>query len=255
MMNSKEKSYIKMLGLSLVIFLVGISGIIFSSLFLNGIKLKMLPEFISSLALLLGGILVIYVVKEKSGSSFKDFSPKVKLDITIIIMLLSIFESYLGLTIFFSDLVDEKPDSLGLVSLILQIISSVIIFPVAEELIFRYGMLTILFKGAERKLGVLFSILISSSFWTLIHFPTNWSRVGQLILAGCVLGYIYYKSKNILYCIIYHVVSNASLYYAVYRMRIILGKKYLFYIYLIGFLVSFISFVIKNNNRRLKQNG
>ena len=133
MMNSKEKSYIKMLGLSLVIFFVGISGIIFSSLFLNGIKLKMLPEFISSLALLLGGILVIYVVKEKSGSSFKDFSPKVKLDITIIVMLLSIFESYLGLTIFFSDLVDEKPDSLGLVSLILQIISSVIIFPVAEE--------------------------------------------------------------------------------------------------------------------------
>jgi len=40
MMNSKEKSYIKMLGLSLLIFLVGISGIIFSSLFLNGIKVN-----------------------------------------------------------------------------------------------------------------------------------------------------------------------------------------------------------------------
>ena len=255
MEDNKVKSYIKMLGLSLVIFLVGISGMIFSSLFLGGIKLKMLQEFIISLALLLGGILVVYVVNKKSGSRFKDFSTKVKIDITIIVILLAVFESYLSLFLFFGDRIGEKPDKLGFISLVLQVIDSIIIFPIAEELIFRYGMLTLLFKIDDSKLKVIISVIFTSFLWTLMHCPNDWSRVGQLMISGSILGYIYYKCKNILYCIIYHVVTNVSLYYAAYRMRIILGKKYLLYIYLIGFLVLFISFAIKNNNRRLKQNG
>lgn len=255
MEDNKVKSYIKMLGLSLVIFLVGISGMIFSSLFLDGIKLKMLQEFIISLALLLGGILVVYVVNEKSGSRFKDFSTKVKSDITIIVILLAVFESYLSLFLFFGDRIGDKPEKLGLISLVLQVIDSIIIFPIAEELIFRYGMLTLLFKVDDSKLKVIISVIFNSFLWTLMHCPNDWSRVGQLMISGSILGYIYYKCKNILYCIIYHVVTNIVLYYALYRLEIFIGKKYLLYIYLIGFFIILIFFVIKINSKRLIKNG
>lgn len=90
-----------------------------------------------------------------------------------------------------------------------EMLTTIIIAPVAEELIFRFGMLTMFLIAAGKSrskaaLGVVFTTLA----WLFPHFPKNYVRMVDIIIVGILISLIYIASKNIFYCIAFHVGAN-----------------------------------------------
>ncbi|MFJ7842203.1 lysostaphin resistance A-like protein [Lysinibacillus sphaericus] len=83
----------------------------------------------------------------------------------------------------------------------------VLLGPVNEEIIFR----EIILKKLKTKIGVYFSIGISSFLFGLLHVH-SFSEIVQVIpyfYSGLVFGVIYYKSNfNIVYSITLHIFNN-----------------------------------------------
>ena len=84
-----------------------------------------------------------------------------------------------------------------------MILLAVIMAPVFEEIIFR----GIIQKGLINKgMKPFTAILISSVVFGLVH-GNPWQLVGAVLL-GCVLGFVYYKTKSLLLPILLHAFNN-----------------------------------------------
>lgn len=83
------------------------------------------------------------------------------------------------------------------------IISAVVLAPVLEEIIFR----GIIQRGLINKgMNPWKAIVLSSVIFGLVH-GNPWQFVGASLL-GCVLGIVYYKTKNLLLPILLHAFNN-----------------------------------------------
>ncbi|NMC60487.1 MAG: CPBP family intramembrane metalloprotease [Candidatus Methanofastidiosa archaeon] len=116
--------------------------------------------------------------------------------ITISYLLISVFQSYpalLQVDFFIKTSKDFSP---------LFYLKILLIAPLFEELIYRGILLALLLHHLSPK----WSILLSSILFSILHLnPT------QFLLAfilGLFCGWYYYKTKNLLTCIIIHSISN-----------------------------------------------
>ncbi len=73
-----------------------------------------------------------------------------------------------------------------------------------EELVFRYFAIKALRQNYNRRITV---IALSSLIWTLMHGSVNWGH----IVAGLVLGFLYYETESLAACIILHFLFNCTL--------------------------------------------
>jgi len=90
-------------------------------------------------------------------------------------------------------------------SLLLVFLTVVIIAPIGEEMVFRGFLQRIL----ERSWGdITRAILISSLFFTLIHFNPYWAI--QIYLMGLILGYLSWLTKSIYPSILLHMSINGT---------------------------------------------
>ncbi len=75
--------------------------------------------------------------------------------------------------------------------------------PVAEELVFRWGILGGLLKqGTNPWLAV----AVSAVTFAVVH--GNWLQAPAALLSGALLGIIYIRSKSIVLCIVAHICNN-----------------------------------------------
>lgn len=81
-------------------------------------------------------------------------------------------------------------------------LTSAILAPVIEELIFRFGICGI-YKGEREK-----AILISAFMFGLAHF--NLIQSTYAFILGIVLAYVYTKSQNLLTSTLMHITINGS---------------------------------------------
>ena len=90
-------------------------------------------------------------------------------------------------------------------SFVLVFLTVVVIAPIGEEMVFR-GFLQ---RFLERSWGdITRAILISSLFFTLIHFNPYWAI--QIYLMGLVLGYLSWLTKSIYPSILLHMSINGT---------------------------------------------
>ncbi len=101
-----------------------------------------------------------------------------------------------GVTIF------KTETNLGLFTFFLELISSILIGPVAEEFFFR-GVIYQSFKLVGKK----FSMIISAIMWALIH-PFNFDGYVFIILFGILLSYLYDKTGTLILPILIHIIWN-----------------------------------------------
>ena len=92
-------------------------------------------------------------------------------------------------------------------SMAFAIIYTVLIAPVCEETIFR-GLVLTIFDG---KLPKWLSILISALVFALIHLPSPIAFIYTLTL-GVVLGFVRYRTKSLVPCVLAHIIFNATNY-------------------------------------------
>lgn len=84
-----------------------------------------------------------------------------------------------------------------------NILKSLIISPILEELLFRRYLLSCLIKNMDIKKA----ILLSSFGFTVTHYLSGSSLFAVFIL-GILLAIVYVKTNNIILCIIGHSLSN-----------------------------------------------
>jgi len=94
------------------------------------------------------------------------------------------------------------------------IIPTIIVAPLAEELIFRNGIQEILAK----KFNPFFAILFASVLFGLDHvLPLNfdWLLLVNHSISGLILGYVYHFSKSIIVPIFVHFLFNLFLFLSI----------------------------------------
>lgn len=89
-------------------------------------------------------------------------------------------------------------------NILIKFIGAVLIAPIFEEIFFRKQILGLLL----RKYSPIFSISLSSIFFSVGHFRIN--EIGILLIWGLLLGTIYYKTKAIEVTILLHSFGNIS---------------------------------------------
>lgn len=96
----------------------------------------------------------------------------------------------------------------------INIISSILLIPISEELFFREYIQNYL----QKKLNVFLSIIIASLLFASIHSPylnliseyynQDWHSFYLTIFGGIISGVLYYKSKSIGPSMVYHIFWN-----------------------------------------------
>lgn len=82
-----------------------------------------------------------------------------------------------------------------------MLLSIGLIAPIGEELIFR----GIIQRGLNQNIKPKWAIMISALLFMFVHQPNQYPLA---ITAGLLFGYTYYKTNNILFPIILHIVAN-----------------------------------------------
>lgn len=104
-------------------------------------------------------------------------------------------------------------------------IKVVILTPVLEELLFR----KFLFSNLLKRHSLVVSVGISSLCFALIHVP-NYRNLLPTFFFGIITCLVYYKTKNILYPILLHFLSNLM-----WTVLILFGESYYSWIYELNF--------------------
>jgi len=83
----------------------------------------------------------------------------------------------------------------------------VVIAPLMEELLFR----GFLFRGyAASRLGVVGAILLTSVIWASMHIQYDIFYILQIVVLGCVFGWVRWRSGSTLLTIILHAIVNLT---------------------------------------------
>tara|TARA_B100001996_G_scaffold178876_1_gene136546 strand:- start:1316 stop:2119 length:804 start_codon:yes stop_codon:yes gene_type:complete len=90
-------------------------------------------------------------------------------------------------------------------SLILVFLTVVVVAPIGEEMVFR-GFLQSFLETSWK--DITRAILVSSLFFTLIHFNPYWAI--QIYLMGLILGYLSWLTKSIYPSILLHMSINGT---------------------------------------------
>ena len=104
----------------------------------------------------------------------------------------------------FSSLVDVNP--------IFSFILMTIVVPVVEEFVFRKTLI-----GCTRKYGEKIAIIFSSAMFALFHM--NLQQLFYAFAIGLVFGYVYSKTGNLVYTIIFHSINNMLGYFASFALN------------------------------------
>jgi len=204
---------IKDLGLIVFIAIISLS---FALLLLSLIETENPVSILIFEFILYGSILgtIIYLVYKKKGVLeefiFNDFSLKyffISLLLSLVVVFLGGFLSKL-LSDFFSlqngtsDFLKESiSDNLWINILSLKLMAAIFV-PIVEEVLFR----GVLFKYIRQSKPFLFSAVLSSLIFALIHF--NLASFVFLFVLGFAAAFMLEKTKSVFYPIIIHVVVN-----------------------------------------------
>lgn len=82
-------------------------------------------------------------------------------------------------------------------------ISSVLLAPVFEELLFR----GLLLSAIKTKINFILAMLLTSLLFALIHW--SWPEFISLMLAGCLYALLVHYSKTIVTAVLAHIIHNA----------------------------------------------
>lgn len=91
-----------------------------------------------------------------------------------------------------------------------HILSAIIVAPIVEEIFYRHVLLRLFLRTYR---SPLLAILYSAILFTMLHSGQIIMRpifIVPYLTSGIVLGYLYYKSNSIWFCILIHSLANAA---------------------------------------------
>ena len=150
---------------------------------------------------------VHFMRRKRTGKRRYHFAPGRSLEIFLIIMatvfLLLGFTIPLTELLPVSDFINEAMMSLEGDRLWLNLLTFVLLAPVLEELIFR----GIILDGLLRRTAPWKAILLSSFLFALVHL-NPWQFISAMVI-GLFAGWVYFRTRNLLYPMLIHTTNNA----------------------------------------------
>ena len=150
-----------------------------------------------------GAFFIMRAVFGFSGNQFKSDNIK-----TVLLVIMATFAIQIGISTPISDMI-PMPNFMKEIFIkfasqtsIFSFITIVIAAPIFEELIFR----GIVLRGLLNRYAPMKAILISSILFGLIHL-NPWQFIGATII-GLFMGWVYYKTGNLLLTIAIHFANN-----------------------------------------------
>jgi len=188
-------------------------------------KIYLIQGFFSQLIGFLGGFILFLRLTKQSFKSLINWSfPTMKMSLIIvgilvlsypIMLILSYYNSFLSELIPNNYFILEEERTIeyqknilmtsGIIFLVIKIVVLAILPAIAEELIFRGVLLKMINKASN---NVHYAVIVSGIIFAGIHFQPT--KLLPMIFLGVVLGYIYTKTKNISYSILFHFIFNLS---------------------------------------------
>ena len=97
----------------------------------------------------------------------------------------------------------------GLNTSLPHILSAIIVAPIVEEMFYRHVLLRLFLRTYR---SPLLAILYSAILFTMLHSQIliRPILIVPYLTSGIVLGYLYYKSNSIWFCILMHSLANAA---------------------------------------------
>lgn len=244
--------YFTMLIVGLSAFIV---PVLFTAIFeeISGESKDWIWTFVSPASMCFGGFLCSYCVNKKYGISMKNHFKLPSLKIVFLIIFTSMAYMASTFLLVYGKMIDET-DYVELTPLVfIEIISACIFAPLSEELIFRYAMLTSIEKSVERrKAPMIVAVFLVNATWTAIHFSEHISRNIDIMVTGIIITTIYFLSRNIICCMIYHGVCNLfAVIFATYY-EYLENNRFILYFTILLFFIFFIClcFTLKKIQRK-----
>lgn len=245
-MIEKNDSFKNGLGNAFLMWIVGGSPIILTAIYTVICYEINIDDKLSDIGMavstFLGGLLAIFIMKKEYKLDIKEYLRKPDMKILIFVITGSIFYVITAMYVIYRPLLvgEAEIDAFAIVELVFFSTLG----PIGEEFIYRFAMLTILLITAKNsRFKIMFSIVMISILWMAMHLSTYIPRCFEITFVGILLGLLYLKSKNVIYCLVSHVVLNAVTYIFAAVYPWFLERKYILYISMPLFLVSAVALV------------
>lgn len=200
------KGFAKSFGNAVIILIVGISPMGIGAV-MTAFADTEYAGVMMNLFILAGSLLSLYVMKKQYGVSVRDNAARPPLIPALLIAAAALLYEISALLTVYKPMTSVCHSSMSALDVI-EWISAVFVGSAAEELIFRFGVLSLL-KGEKgyfpRNAA---AVILTSLMWSVIHFPDSLPRLFDLIIVGIFLGSIFLKYGNILLCILFHAALN-----------------------------------------------
>lgn len=229
----------KAIGSAAIMWLVGVFPIILSVIYYVIDANGKYTDIVASVPMFLGGLLCVLVMKKEYHVDIKKYWNKPDFKILLLVIFTSLFYVMTAMYTVYRPILTGEPsaDTIRIVSLVL---ASTIV-PVGEELVFRFAMLTLLLIASKgNNIKIVFSVVFVSLAWMVMHFSDYIPRILDLIIVGMIIGFLYLKSRNIFYCIVFHIVANACTYSFAVVYKWLFKREYILHISAILFLFTVI---------------
>lgn len=205
--------------------LIIISGLMYNLLGYNNVN-YFLNNIISYVLIVFYILTIIYLYKKnyhlEPSILPKKYFPLILLGISI--------AAFLNMLIFLI----VPPTITTAISIPLSIISSGIIGPIYEEILFRY----LLYNRLKKKYSVKKSIVITTTIFALIHLSPI--KIIYAFILGLILNITYEKHKSIIAPILIHIAANTI---------VIFLYEYNTYILLLSFICLILSIILNTSNK------
>lgn len=226
------KNYLKQFKYALVMLIAGLCPMGIGVVFVVIIGEKY-SSFIMGLSMFVGALLCIFVMKKQFNINAKDVFKMPKPDELLLVIAMSVIYTVItALTEYRSVLSEPSNERYSLTDWI----GSAFLAPVSEEIIFRFSMLTLLLISAGRGKKIV-SFIMVSAIWAVVHFVGTLPRFIDIFVVGIILGIIFCKSGNIIYCMIFHSIANIAIYIISCNSTFLVNKTWILYISIPLFLM------------------
>lgn len=241
------KNYLKQFGYAFVMFITGLCPMGLGMVFV-GIIGENYSSFIMNLSIFVGAMLCILIMRKQFNISVKDVFKKPKVNLLALVVLSALMYTLITAFTEYRSVLSEPSDERYALT---DWIGSAFLAPISEEIIFRFSMLVLLLTVSVSTGKKTLSFILVSVMWAVIHFGGTLPRFIDIFVVGIILGIIFYKSGNIIYCMTFHSIANIAIYVVSCNSTFLVNKTWLLYISIPLLLVCIGLFTYINDKTKL----
>lgn len=198
---------------TLILLLAGFTPMLLAALILFMSRDDTFETLAYSIALLLGGALSAWIADKFYKIPLRDFCGTLNLPIMLFVIMAAVFWSISGCFLFYgSELEGKFPRYYGNMGALsaLKIFGISWLTPVGEELLYRFSIMNLIRRKRKEPIVNASAVLLTSILFMIPHLLAGTDGMLSLFLFGCIAGFILVNTNNIIYPIVFHVISNLT---------------------------------------------